>query len=60
LWTGVSGDLLVSSLLGAFAVLEAGAGADQGDQAWALMARHLSWADSMSLNATATPAARRQ
>lgn len=37
---------------------EAGAGADEGHEVGALAARHRDWADSMSLKAMASPAAR--
>ena len=41
-----------------FAVGEGDAGTDEGDQVGALTMRHRAWADSISLNAIAMPAAR--
>jgi hypothetical protein len=57
----VSCDLLIACLfVGTFdqeALLEPGAAPDERDEVGALTARHRCWADSMSLNAIATPAA---
>jgi hypothetical protein len=39
-------------------LLEPGSAPDESDEVGALTARHRCWADSMSLNAIATPAAR--
>jgi hypothetical protein len=41
-----------------FPFLELRTGTDEGDEVGWFTARHLAWADSMSLNAIATPAAR--
>lgn len=58
----MSCDLLIAYLfVGTFdqeAFLEPGSAPDESDEVGALTARHRCWADSMSLNAIATPAAR--
>ena len=41
-----------------FPVLEAGTGADERDEMGAFTTRQCDWADAMSLNAIASPAAR--
>lgn len=60
LWIGVSCGLSIASgiirSVDEFPVLEAGAGADEGEQVGAFTARRRVWADSVSLNAIATPA----